>query len=237
MNEKHPETLIQKNYYSHTAHLYDDMHVQYGDEHYFALCWMSSLINMYSIKSILDIGSGTGRAISFLRQWHPNISIVGLEPVAELREQGHKRGIPLDQLIDGDAMALDFSDNEFEMVCEFGALHHIPDPSKAVSEMLRVGQRAIFVSDSNNFGQGPLAFRAIKQILNKIKLWKAYNYFATKGKGYYLSEGDGLFYSYSIFNDYDLIKNSCKSVHMLNTKNSGQNLYKTASHLALFGLK
>ena len=228
---------IQRNYYAQTASMYDQMHVQQGDEHFFALCWLSSLINMYSIKSVLDVGSGTGRAISFLHEWHPSVRVVGVEPVTELREQGHKNGIPADCLINGDAMSLDFKDGEFDLVCEFGALHHMPKPQKAVSEMLRVGSKAIFVSDSNNFGQGSLLARTIKQLINKLGLWKAYDFLATKGKRYHISDGDGLFYSYSVFNDYNLIKESCNSVHVLNTQNAGHNLYKTSSHVALLGLK
>ena len=59
----------------------------------------------------------------------------------------------------------------------------------------------------------------------------------TKGKGYTLSEGDGLAYSYSVFNNYNLIKKKCRKVHLLNKQNGGHNLYKTSSHIALFGIK
>lgn len=231
------EILVQRNYYAQTAHLYDKMHVQEGDEHYFALHWLATLINMYSISSILDIGSGTGRAIAYLKKWHPDIKIVGLEPVAELRQQGHKNGISTECLVDGDATLLDFADNEFDIVCEFGALHHIPNPSKAVSEMLRVGRKGIFISDSNNFGQGSLPSRSIKHVINKFGLWRLFDFLATKGKGFHFSEGDGIYYSYSVFNNYELIRRQCKSVHLMNTMNAGHNLYKTASHIALFGIK
>ena len=232
----HPEILEQREYYAKTAHLYNDMHVNEADEHYFALCWMSSFIEMYGISSILDVGSGTGRAIARLQQWHPNLKIIGIEPSAELRQQGHRDGLSNDILIDGDAMSLKFADNEFDMVCEFGALHHMHNPHKAVSEMLRVGKKSIFISDSNNFGQGSFVARTTKQLINKFKLWRAYDFLATKGKGYHFSEGDGIFYSYSVFNDYDLIKKTCKSVHLMNTKNGGYNLYKSSSHVALLGL-
>ena len=229
--------VAQRDYYAQTAHLYDNLHVQEGDEHYFALFWMSSLIRMYGIASILDVGSGTGRAIAFLQKWHPDIKIIGVEPVVEMRQQGHKNGIPASVLIDGDAMSLKFSDNEFDMVCEFGALNHMHNPSKAVSEMLRVGKKAIFISDSNNFGQGSFASRSIKHLINKLGLWRAYNFLVTMGKGYHYSEGDGIFYSYSVFNDYQAISQACKAVHLTNTRHAAFNLYKTSSHVALLGLK
>lgn len=231
------EIAAQRDYYAQTAHLYNNMHVQAGDEHYFALHWMASLISMYGINSILDVGSGTGRAIAFLQKLYPNIKIVGLEPVAELRQQGYRNGISTECLIGGDAMSLNFVDNEFDMVCEFGALHHMHNPRKAVSEMLRVGKKAIFISDSNNFGQGSFATRSIKHFINKLGLWPMFDFLATKGKGYHYCEGDGVFYSYSVFNDYKFIKQKCVSVHLMNTRNAGRDFYKTSSHVALLGLK
>jgi hypothetical protein len=103
--------------------------------------------------------------------------------------------------------------------------------------MLRVGRRAIFISDANNFGQGGRASRLIKQSINAVGLWPFANVVKTKGKGYTISEGDGLAYSYSVFNDYKQISRRCQSVHMLNTIDAGPNLYRTAPHLALLGIK
>tara|TARA_B100001248_G_C27329146_1_gene430533 strand:+ start:457 stop:831 length:375 start_codon:yes stop_codon:yes gene_type:complete len=123
------------------------------------------------------------------------------------------------------------------MVCEFGSLHHIPKPQKAISEMLRVSKKYIFISDTNNFGNGTFLERSFKQIIRKMGLWKLFDFLKTKGKGYTLSKGDGLAYSYSIFDNYDQIKLNCSSVHILNTRKGGHNLYKTASHIALFGVK
>ena len=82
---------------------------------------------------------------------------------------------------------------------------------KAVSEMLRVTKKGIFISDCNNFGQGSFISRSAKQVINKLGLWKVFDIIKTKGKGYTLSEGDGLAYSYSVFNDYNLIKKKCRN--------------------------
>ena len=59
----------------------------------------------------------------------------------------------------------------------------------------------------------------------------------TKGKGYTISEGDGLAYSYSVFNSYKQIKAKCRSIHLLNTQDGLINPYRTASHVALLGIK
>jgi ubiquinone/menaquinone biosynthesis C-methylase UbiE len=231
------ETVVQHRYYAKTAQEYDAMHVNQVDEHFFALSIMLGALDFYGIKSILDIGSGTGRAIAQLKRARPDLLIKGIEPVEELREVAYSKGISRDDLIDGDALALQFKDGEFDLVCEFGILHHIKRPQRAVAEMLRVANRAVFISDSNNFGQGGFASRSIKQILNMLCLWPIANLIKTKGRGYIISEGDGLSYSYSVFNDYLQIKEQCNVVHLLNTVPAGINPYRTASHVALLGVK
>jgi ubiquinone/menaquinone biosynthesis C-methylase UbiE len=231
------EVEAQRAYYARTARSYDDMHVSEQDEHGFALAFMISAIEFLGIESILDIGSGTGRALKTIQNKIPHVKVVGIEPSQDLREAGYSAGVSPSVLIDGDAMNLQFPDGHFDLVCEFGALHHIPNPSLAVAEMLRVSKKAIFISDCNNFGQGSKISRVAKQLINAIGLWRAVDFIKTGGKGYTISEGDGLAYSYSVFNDYARIDAECRSVHCLNTVDSDPDLYGSASHVALLGIK
>lgn len=228
---------IQRAYYAATADRYDAMHVHGDDEHGFALRFLISAAEHFGIRSILDIGSGTGRGILTIKAAMPEVTVLGIEPSPELRRIGHSKGLSEEELIDGDAMNLAFSNNSFDLVCEFGALHHIPDPSKAVAEMLRVSRKAIFISDSNNFGQGTKLSRLLKQAINAAGLWPLADLIKTKGKRYTISEGDGLAYSYSVFSNYRQITERCVSVHLLNTLDAGPNLYRTAPHVALLGIK
>jgi ubiquinone/menaquinone biosynthesis C-methylase UbiE len=231
------EIEMQRRYYAETASLYDAMHVDTSDEHSFALSFMIAMVDYFEFRSILDIGSGTGRVIRYIKKHRPNIRIVGIEPVKELREVGYSQSISKDELFDGDATKLNFSEAEFDLVCEFGVLHHVKKPDLAVSEMLRVADKAIFISDSNNFGHGSGASRTLKQMINFFGLWKMADLIKTKGKGFTMSEGDGLAYSYSVFNNYKQIQAQCSRVHLLNTCDGGINPYKTASHVALLGIK
>jgi len=229
---------IQADYYKRTAVDYDASHVISADmEQIFALQYLSSIINYYSIQSILDVGAGTGRTIDYVMKNHPNVRIVGIEPVKELLEEGYKKGISKSILIEGNGNEIQFDDNAFDLVCEFAVLHHVPKPEVVVAEMLRVARVGIFISDSNNFGQGNSLSRLVKQTINFFGLWDLYNLIRTKGKGYQISEGDGLFYSYSVFNNYKQIKKQCQKIHLLNTNDGGLNPYKTASHIALVGIK
>lgn len=237
-SHKTTEVEIQREYYAKTAHRYNEMHIYDKDEeHNFALSFMVSAVDYLGIKSILDIGSGTGRVIMYLKDKRPDIRVVGLEPVKELREIGYAQGISKTELVDGDALNLQYKNNEFDLVCEFGVLHHIKAPAIVVSEMLRVAGKAVFLSDSNNFGQGSPFARGAKQFINLIGMWRIANLIKTKGKGYTISEGDGLGYSYSVFDNYKQIRQQCKNVHLLNTKDGEINPYKTASHVALLGIK
>jgi ubiquinone/menaquinone biosynthesis C-methylase UbiE len=231
------EAEIQQKYYAENAHKYSEMHDQEKDEHYFALALLVATIDYFGIESILDIGSGTGRAVTYLKKKCPGVKVIGIEPVEELRRIGYRNGLSQEELIEGDALKLNFREGEFDMVCEFGMLHHIRSPEIVVGEMLRVAKKAIYVSDSNNFGQGSAPARTVKQLLNSLGLWKAANLVMTRGKGYYLSEEDGLAYSYSVFNSYKQIEEKCKRIHLLNTAPGKINPYKTASHVALLGVK
>ena len=108
-------------------------------------------------------------------------------------------------LVQGRGDALPFADASFEAVCEFAILHHVPDPRIVVAEMLRVAKKAVIISNSNRFGQGPMFLRVVKLILWKLRLWGAFNYVRTSGKGYQITEGDGLSYSYSVYDSFDQI--------------------------------
>jgi ubiquinone/menaquinone biosynthesis C-methylase UbiE len=232
-----PASEIQRQYYASTADRYDSMHVHSGDEHYFGLGVMLAAVDFLGIRSLLDIGSGTGRALAYMKRARPELAVKGIEPVAELRQMAYRNGVDPQDLVEGDALALPFTDQAFDLVCEFGVLHHIRTPERAVAEMLRVAKRAVFIADSNNFGQGSGASRAFKQALNALGLWPLVNLVKTRGRGYTISEGDGLAYSYSVFNNYAQIRAACASVHVINLLDGGINPYRTATHVGLLGIK
>jgi ubiquinone/menaquinone biosynthesis C-methylase UbiE len=235
MNTKLDDVEWQRTYYSSTADKYDGMHDEH--EHQLPLALLIGALDWMGVESVLDVGSGTGRAVVHIKSRRPEVRVVGLEPVDALREVGHLRGLSKNDLIAGDATSLPFANGEFDVVCAFGVLHHVKHPSKAVSEMLRTAKKAILISDANNFGQGSMSARAAKQAINALGLWRLADLIKTKGKGYTISEGDGLAYSYSVFNDYKQIRAACKAVHLMNTGDAGINPYRTATHVTLLGIK
>jgi len=87
----------------------------------------------------------------------------------------------------------------------FAILHHVQQPDVVVKEMLRVAKKAVLISDSNRFGQGGLLARLAKLAMYKTKTWSAFDWLRTKGKGYRITDGDGVSYSYSAYDSFDLL--------------------------------
>jgi len=229
------EIHAQREYYKSTAQKYDSMH---GDiEHKIELSFLSSSIDYFGIRSILDIGSGTGRTITFLKEKHPNLIVKGIEPVPELREIGYKKGINKDDLIDGNGYNLKFENGEFDLVCECGILHHVRHPYKVVGEMLRVAKKGIFISDRNRAGGVGCFSQFTRSMLDRLGLFNLVVYIMTRGRGFYVTPGDGISYSYSVFHNFKQIKKECKYIHILNTKGNGINPYNSATHVALLAIK
>ena len=150
------------------------------------------MIELQDHRSLLDVGSGTGRALLHLTRKFAASPVVfnGIEPSAALREIAYSKGLSAAQLMDGDALALAFPADSVDVVCSFGVLHHVADHRRAVEEMTRVAKRGVFISDANNMGQGPIRSRFIKQVLRAFGLWRMFDYVRTGFKGYHYSVGD-----------------------------------------------
>ena len=207
MSTKLPTAVeIQRKYYTDTAARYDSMHAHEGATDTVLMNYLCGFLRMLQVRSVLDVGSATGRGTRLLKQSLPGVFVCGLEPVAALAKQALLDGnAPSFPMIRATGEALPFANASFDAVCEFAMLHHVADPAAVIREMLRVARKAVFIADSNRFGQGPFILRLIKLALYKTKLWPIYTYLRTGGKGYMLTEGDGLAYSYSIYDTYRLV--------------------------------
>jgi ubiquinone/menaquinone biosynthesis C-methylase UbiE len=191
---------IQRRYYERTAHVYDTMHAFEDDAHYLAMKYISGFIDMLAISSVLDVGCGTGRGILHLSQTKPSLRVHGIEPIRALIQQAvNVNAVPHTSITCSSGDALPFADRSFEATYECGVLHHAKNPSAVVKEMMRVSTKAIFLSDENRFAHGSTLARWGKLFLCKTGLFRTAYRVKTFGKGYRLSENDGLAYSYSVF--------------------------------------
>jgi SAM-dependent methyltransferase len=231
------EISLQRQFYQHEAEHYDDAYLHECAEHYVALDWLSSLIRRLEVKTLLDVGTGTGRALRYLMTELPELKALGVEPVEALRQVAIRNGVPQNSIVDGDGTRLAFDDSSFQIACEFAVLHHVKDRKKFVEEMVRVADIGVFLSDTNNYGIGSPVGRMTKQVLRLLGLWPAAVWIKTKGRGYEFDEGEGVTYSYSVFDSVPIIRKKFPNIYYLSTKPAGPNLYRTASHIALFATR
>ncbi|HWZ99807.1 MAG TPA: class I SAM-dependent methyltransferase [Candidatus Dormibacteraeota bacterium] len=196
----------QRRYYTETANRYERMHAHEGSGDAFNSKFVVAMLQMLGARSVLDVGTATGFRLVELRSALPGAFVCGVEPVSELLGVARRNDVPASaSLIRGSGLALPFADQSFDVVCEFAILHHVSDPQTVVKEMLRVAKKAVLISDSNRFGQGSLPVRLLKILMCKARIWRAFDWLRTRGKGYRITEGDGLSYSYSVYDSYDLL--------------------------------
>jgi len=207
MSVRHDEAVgIQRLYYTETAADYERMHAGEGLRDAFTRKFVESIFRMLDARSILDVGTATGRFLSDLRPVLPGAFLCGVEPVFPLLEVGRQSGaLDSGDLVCGSGDALPFPDSSFDVVCEFATLHHVRRPNAIVREMTRVARKGVVLVDSNRFGQGSLLARVAKVGVCKLGLWPVYDWLRTRGNGYRITDGDGLSFSYSVFDSYELL--------------------------------
>ncbi|OCH87947.1 UbiE/COQ5 family methyltransferase [Obba rivulosa] len=93
---------------------------------------------------ILDVGCGPGTISIDLATRVPHGRVVGVdytpEPLANGRALAAERGVTNIDFAVGNALALDFPDNTFDLVCVHQVLVHSSDPVQALREMRRVAK-------------------------------------------------------------------------------------------------
>ncbi len=222
-------------YYAETAGSYDATQLHDNDEHFNALMFLRGVITEKSYQSLLDVGAGTGRALTYLKTAHPYLKVIGVEPVEELRQQALNKGISSEEIVIGNGRTLPFAESSFDCVTAFGVLHHVERPDQVIAEMLRVAKRAVFISDHNVYGWGNAITRFGKQAVRKTLGFQVLKFMMTKGRGYHDTNYDGIFYPFSLFEHLSTVEAS-NQMSLISTKGSPIHLYSQASHIAVLGV-
>jgi ubiquinone/menaquinone biosynthesis C-methylase UbiE len=142
-------------------------------------------------KTVLDIGTGRGRfAIAFAEAGAERIVAVDISPaMLELARESANRWKVQDKISFeiGDVEGLKYPDNSFDIVCGMSVSCHLPYPSKAISELVRVckvGGLIVFDAPINEPPkQGPYwksftedEFRKLFEIPSvKVEVWRRYS--------------------------------------------------------------
>ncbi len=101
---------------------------------------------------VLEVGCGTGVLTRWLARW-PNVdSVVGVDIAPSLLDRARSLCTePNVTFEEGDATALRFADESFDVVVLDSTLSHVPDAGRAVAEAARVlrpeGKLAVFDGD------------------------------------------------------------------------------------------
>ena len=101
-------------------------------------------------------------------------------------------------------------------------MHHLPNQKRAISEMSRVARKAIFISDLNNLGCGPMYQRLVCHLMTALGLWRSFQFIKNGFKPWQFDEGDGVHYSYSLFNDVDFVRSLGLAPFLFTTRPTGR---------------
>ena len=102
--------------------------------------WIASQIEISPDSRILDVAGGTGQLGRHLARTGATAVIVDLTDamlaagLRSVQEEGRDDVV----FVRGDATALPFPDDQFDVVVSRFALHHMDDPGQAIGEMARV---------------------------------------------------------------------------------------------------
>ncbi|NQW04662.1 MAG: class I SAM-dependent methyltransferase [Acidobacteria bacterium] len=115
--------------------------------------------------SILDVGTGTGRAAIGLAR--AGASVVGVDASAQMLEVARQRALASDVSVTfdvGDAHALPFPANHFDATVSLRVLMHTPDWRRCVGELCRVARTRVVVDFPSKSG-----FAALESLARNLK--------------------------------------------------------------------
>jgi len=231
---------LQREYYARTAERYDGMHEQLP--HDLALQHIIGFARWTDAQSLLDTGCGTGWGLRVVGSALPHLRLRGNDPSRELLDVAVNRyGVPRASLDCVSSEELPYGDGEFDVVIATGVMHHVARPERVIAEMLRVARTAIFVSDANIYGGGTVHARVAKRLLANMGLLAYVNRGRRGGHEWYYSEGDGVAWSYSVYDSVRQLRAAGTDVLIIPTERSHPraaiNPLRWSAHGLLCGLK
>jgi SAM-dependent methyltransferase len=105
---------------------------------------LASMIGRIHGRSVLDVGTGAGRAALLLARG--GAAVTAVDASAEMLEVARHRAaeeLLKVNFLQGDVHALQFGDRAFDVVVCFRVLMHVPDWRQALAELCRVANRLV----------------------------------------------------------------------------------------------
>ena len=118
--------------------------------------WIGDALPLQAQDTVLDVCGGAGHLSRHLSSRAKEFVVLDLtrEQLQTGREGAAREGIDNVRFVEGDALAIPFPSGDFDLaMCRF-ALHHLTDPSAALSEMARVVRPGGYVAVVDIVGGG-----------------------------------------------------------------------------------
>ena len=131
-------------------------------------------------RKVLDIGCGTGRFSSKIREYNPQLSIHGVD-ISEKLLSKVPEGIKTKE---GNVLNIPYKDESFDIIICVEALEHSLNPQNAINEMLRVLMKngKIIIIDKNIEKLGTMEISPFEQWFDKDLIIKLLQNKCTKVK-------------------------------------------------------
>jgi ubiquinone/menaquinone biosynthesis C-methylase UbiE len=228
-------------YYEQTAAEYDRLHGEdLNPEHTTALERTWPLLKDMDVSSVMDVGCGTGRALSWYQRRIPGSRLTGVDPSASMLQIARER-VPGAVFVSGTGESLPLPSGYADLVVATGILHHADDPARVIGEMFRVARKAVLISDHNNFSFGSTFMRWTRLRLHAWGLLGAACFVKQGFKKQGYTKEDGWWYPYSLLADYGTIARRAREAFVVPTRsvnsNDLSNLLMCQSHLAILAYK
>jgi len=110
------------------------------------LAWRRKTVlemQFFKTNRFLDVATGTGDLAIDCAKAYPDVSVTGIDFVQEMVDVGIKKLVAANlqdkvDLRQGDATALEFDDNSFDVAAIAFGIRNIPDRKRALAEMRRI---------------------------------------------------------------------------------------------------
>lgn len=228
-------------YYDQTADQYDA--IQGGTnspEHIRALERAWPIVSQCQIQSVLDVGCGTARTLSWFSQLLPGASLSGVDPSQGLLAIAQKR-LPNANFQLAPGEKLPQADESVDLVVATGIMHHVDDPVAVIREMFRVSRVAVLVSDHNNFAFGSKAARYIRRWLAASQLLSVATFVKQGFRRQGYTREDGWWYPYSLLDNFGEFARASAEQYLIPTSFTGSQTLDEfqliQSHLAVLAFK
>lgn len=129
---------------------------------------LANMIGRIQDRTVLDVGTGTGRAALLLASGAARVTAVDAseEMLDEARKRAAQQMVKVN-FLRGDAHHLDFTDRSFDVVVCLRVLMHTPDWRRSLGELCRVADRLV-IFDYPSASSAAIAQSAVRRVLSAV---------------------------------------------------------------------